>query len=88
MKVIYHCTPLGGSLITYRLSMSIPSCGTAYVQYSKLCGNPLSPRKGLEIDMQIGQQVRNNIVRDGIIVNPSYFDADLDSDVVRVPFNQ
>lgn len=37
--------------------------------------------------MQLGQQIRNTIVRDGLIVNPSYFDPDLDNDVTRVPFN-
>jgi len=54
--------------------MNVPDCGTAYVQYSKLCGNPLAPRTALTIDMTLSNHISTTIVQNGRLLNPSYFD--------------
>lgn len=40
IRIIYHCNNYGGALINYKLEVTVPNCGSAYVHWKKLCGNP------------------------------------------------
>jgi len=67
--------------------MEISGCGKAYVSWSKLCGNPLMNRQGLVLEMELNS-FKKQIIKNGLLVNPSYFDSDLDNNVTRIPHNQ
>jgi hypothetical protein len=71
-------------LIDYQLKFEVPNCGTETIYWKKLCGNPLVNREGLYIDMQF-KNLNTTIVREGLIVNASYFDDDLENFVFTVP---
>lgn len=40
IRIIYHCNNYGGALINYKLTVNVANCGSAYVHWKKLCGNP------------------------------------------------
>lgn len=62
----------------------MPNCGSAYVHWKKLCGNPTQPRDGFIIDLEENGQNRT-IVRNGLLVNSLEFDRDLDNYFYNVP---
>jgi hypothetical protein len=62
----------------------VPDCGKTHIFWKKVCGNPLMPRSGLSMDIEYGKY-NHTIVRNGLLVNASYFDSDLDNLVFSVP---
>lgn len=73
--------------------MDVPGCGKSSIYWKKLCGIPTSkgktkkgPRKGFSIDLKF-KSFNQTIVRNGIVINSSYFDKDLDNVVYRAPYD-
>lgn len=84
VEVKYRCSKYGGALINYQLAVNFAECGTTRVFWKKVCGDPLIPRDGLSMDIQI-KKFNQTIVQNGVLKNASYFDSDLDSLVFRIP---
>lgn len=84
VRIIYHCNNYGGALVNYKLSFTLPGCGSSYVHWKKLCGNPTQPRDGFTMDLEENGQNRT-IVKNGMIVNSLEFDKDLDNYFYSVP---
>jgi hypothetical protein len=73
-------------LIDFQLEFNVPDCGKAHIYWKKLCGNPFMPRSGLSMDIEFGNY-NYTMVKNGLLINASYFDADLDNFVFSVPSN-
>lgn len=86
LKIEYRCKQYGGALINYDLAFNIPDCGTAHIHWKKICGNPLVKRQWLSMDVAY-KQYNQSIVKNGELVNQSYFDRDVDNLVFTVPPN-
>jgi len=80
---VYHCNNYGGALVNYKLQFNLPGCGSSYVHWKKLCGNPTQPRDGFSIDLEENGENRT-IVRNGLLVNSLEFDRDLDNYFYKV----
>jgi len=68
------------------LSINIPDCGTARMFWTKICGTPMVKRHGLTMDVSY-LKFNSTIVKDGGLVNTSYFDKDTDNYAFTVPPN-
>lgn len=71
-------------MIDYSLDINVPDCGQAHIFWKKICGNPLVAREGFSVDVEY-HQYNQSIVRNGALVDASYFDKDLDNYVFQVP---
>jgi hypothetical protein len=51
IAIFYKCRKYGGTLLKYSLDIKIPDCGRATVSWNKPCGDPITPRNGLYVDI-------------------------------------
>jgi hypothetical protein len=81
---IERCKEFGGAFIDFDLEFNVPDCGRTHIFWKKICGNPFMPRYGFTMDIEYGNY-NYTMVKNGLLINASYFDADLDNFVFSVP---
>jgi len=84
LEVVYNCEAYGGALLTYKMEVEVPGCGSAEFVWRKVCGYPQTPRDGFTIDMNYGNE-KHNVVKNGLVVAGKFWDKDINDWAINIP---